>query len=80
MDAHRNLPSVRNYCKNGLFPSQGGIGKKFCSLLLLCLAKFDLAGLLASLFHPSPQSPIGDIVFPMKPSVWPKAATMMRYF
>jgi hypothetical protein len=80
MDGHWNLPSVRNYCKNGLFPSQGGIGKKFCSLLSIRLAKFDLAGVSTSLFHPSRRSPIGDIVFPMTPSVWPKAATMMRYF
>ncbi|MQB43256.1 hypothetical protein DXT94_15115 [Rhizobium sp. ICMP 5592] len=37
-----SLPSVQHYCKNGLFPSQGSIGKKFCSMLLVRAAKFHL--------------------------------------
>jgi hypothetical protein len=50
MDGHWNLPSVRNYCKNGLFPSQGGIGKKFCSLLFVRAAKFHLPAFIAERF------------------------------
>ncbi|HEY0122915.1 MAG TPA: hypothetical protein VGC14_14380 [Rhizobium sp.] len=39
-----SLPSVQHYCKNGLFSSQGSVGKKFCSTLLVRAAKFDLDG------------------------------------
>ncbi|PST63415.1 hypothetical protein C9E91_08545 [Rhizobium sp. SEMIA4064] len=74
-----SLPSVRDYCKNGLFPSQGGIGKKFCSSLFVRAAKFDLATSLAAIFDPVRVSPIGDIVFHIGPLIRPKAATMMRY-
>ncbi|MBB4570661.1 hypothetical protein [Rhizobium leucaenae] len=74
-----SLPSVQDYCKNGLFPSQGGIGKKFCSTLLFQAAKFNLG------HETHPQSamkaPFVRFVcadFDHAALPWPKAATMMR--
>ncbi|MBB3453428.1 hypothetical protein FHT86_001684 [Rhizobium sp. BK313] len=74
-----SLPSVQDYCKNGLFPSQGCAGKKFCSPLFVQAAKFDLVGFIWRSTAAMLKSLIGDVDFGIEPLNWPKAATMMRY-